>query len=106
MALRYGCCEQRTRARESAVTWTDASGNLWLFGGEGYDSTGKEGILNDLWKYSAGPMGVDGRMERNRRGRNLRNPGYDCCEQGTWGAREPVTWTDASGNLWLFGGEG
>jgi N-acetylneuraminic acid mutarotase len=34
-----------------AVTWTDSSGNFWLFGGEGYDSTGTLGELNDLWRY-------------------------------------------------------
>jgi len=33
------------------VSWSDASGNLWLFGGEGFDSTGTEGTLNDLWEY-------------------------------------------------------
>ena len=38
-------------AREYAVSWRDASGNLWLFGGCGYDSTGTEGTLNDLWEY-------------------------------------------------------
>ena len=32
-------------ARDTAVTWTDASGNLWLFAGQGFDS------FNDLWMY-------------------------------------------------------
>ncbi|MGO9084441.1 MAG: hypothetical protein ACLQBK_04375 [Candidatus Sulfotelmatobacter sp.] len=42
-------------AREEAMSWTDASGNFWLFGGVGYDSAGNTaGRLNDLWKYSAG----------------------------------------------------
>ena len=34
------------------VSWTDASGNLWLFGGNGIDSAGTNGDLNDLWKYN------------------------------------------------------
>ena len=34
-----------------AVTWTDSSGNFWLFGGDGYDSTGAWAELNDLWRY-------------------------------------------------------
>ena len=38
-------------ARSSSVSWTDADGDLWLFGGYGYDSAGGEGRLNDLWKY-------------------------------------------------------
>ena len=41
--------------RSGAVTWTDASGNLWLFGGDGYarplpNSYAED--LNDLWKYN------------------------------------------------------
>ncbi len=39
-------------ARENSVSWSDASGNLWLFGGLGYDSTGSNGYLNDLWAFS------------------------------------------------------
>jgi N-acetylneuraminic acid mutarotase len=40
-------------SRLPAASWTDRSGNLWLFGGEGYDSVGVDGLLNDLWKYSS-----------------------------------------------------
>jgi len=36
-------------ARDSAATWTDGSGNFWLFGGEGADARGNFGQLNDLW---------------------------------------------------------
>jgi hypothetical protein len=39
-------------ARFGAHSWTDASGNLWLFGGQGGDATGNVGYLNDLWKYT------------------------------------------------------
>jgi N-acetylneuraminic acid mutarotase len=39
-------------ARESSVAWTDASGNFYLFGGQGYDSTGTYGYLNDLWTFT------------------------------------------------------
>src|SRR4051812_48604732 len=37
--------------RRSSVSWKDASGNFWLFGGEGFDKFGAFGLLNDLWKY-------------------------------------------------------
>ena len=37
--------------RDSVSSWIDSSGNLWLFGGYGYDSTGQLGYLNDLWQY-------------------------------------------------------
>jgi hypothetical protein len=42
--------------RQTPATWTDVSGNFWLFGGggNGYPSVGLSGWLNDLWKYSNG----------------------------------------------------
>jgi N-acetylneuraminic acid mutarotase len=95
-------------ARLAAVSWTDASENFWLFGGGGFDSTGSYGELNDLWEYSpslgewtwvggsnlAGQPGVYGTL-------GIAAPG------NVPGARElAVTWTDKSGNFWLFGGAG
>ncbi|MHB8303943.1 MAG: Kelch repeat-containing protein [Acidobacteriaceae bacterium] len=38
-------------ARNASASCADGSGNLWLFGGMGYDSTGTVGNLNDLWRY-------------------------------------------------------
>ena len=35
-------------ARDSSVSWTDSSGNFWLFGG----NVPSVGLLNDLWEYS------------------------------------------------------
>ncbi len=32
--------------------WLDGDGILWLFGGDGFDTNGNVGLLNDLWKYS------------------------------------------------------
>jgi hypothetical protein len=40
--------------RQAPVTWIDAFGNLWLFGGNGFDSDGSFLPLNDLWKFSGG----------------------------------------------------
>ena len=38
-------------ARDLAVSWIDASGNLWILGGDGYPSSGLSGDLNDLWEF-------------------------------------------------------
>jgi hypothetical protein len=38
-------------ANECANSWSDSSGNFWLFGGYGYGASG-EGYFNDLWKYT------------------------------------------------------
>src|SRR4051812_3743419 len=38
-------------SHHGSATWTDAGGNLWEFGGEGFATTPTMGWLNDLWKY-------------------------------------------------------
>jgi hypothetical protein len=39
--------------REYATSWTDGSGNFWLFGGIGYDAKGLGELqLNDLWEFN------------------------------------------------------
>jgi hypothetical protein len=93
-------------ARSSAISWIDASGNLWLFGGDGYDSAGVTGTLNDLWKF-------DGTHWTWVSGANTVNQSGSYGTQGVAaaanvpGARSSaISWIDASGNLWLFGGLG
>ncbi len=88
-----------------ACEWTDLSGNFWLFGGLSFDFY----TYSDLWKYNPatnewtwvkgpgipaqlGVYGTQGIPSVNN------NPGA----RG-WGV---ATWTDADGNLWLFGGSG
>ena len=93
-------------ARFEAVSWTDAAGNFWLFGGSGLDSTGAAGGLNDLWKYSASAgewTWMGGADVVNQRG----TYGHSAAPGNVPGARsEAVSWTDAAGNFWLFGGLG
>ncbi len=88
----------------AAASWTDASGNLWLFGGFSPFSS----MMNDLWKYdiasnqwtwmkgpSSPAAGVYGTMGIETA---TNNPNYrsECS----------ATWTDNAGMLWMFGGEG
>jgi Kelch motif/Galactose oxidase, central domain len=41
------------RGRTGATTWTDQNGNLWLFGGWGYDISNQvEYYFNDLWRFN------------------------------------------------------
>ncbi len=94
--------------RDSAISWTDRSGNLWLFSGEGYDSTLGGGALNDLWEFNpaskewtwvSGPKlahasGVYGTL------------GVAAVGNVPGGRDLAVSWIDGSGNLWLFGGYG
>ena len=90
--------------RWGATGRLDASGNLWLFGGYGYDSTGALGLLNDLWEFSGGQWAWVS-------GSNLANPSGVYGTQGTasatnapGGRQASVSWLDKSGNFWLFGG--
>jgi N-acetylneuraminic acid mutarotase len=41
--------------RAGGVNWTDKTGNLWLWGGFGFDAHGSAGYLNDLWVYQLSP---------------------------------------------------
>jgi hypothetical protein len=93
-------------ARGWAVSWTDAAGNFWLFGGHGYDSTGKMGYLNDLWKYSKGEWTWMGGSKVNGQGGTYGTQGTAAAGNAPGARDAPVGWTDAAGNFWLFGGEG
>lgn len=95
-------------ARESGVSWIDAAGNLWLFGGAGYDSAGTTGALNDLWEFTPGTgqwTWISGAPTVNAAG-SYGTLGTAAANTVP-GAREvSLSWIDASGNLWLFGGVG
>jgi hypothetical protein len=93
-------------ARTNAVSWTDASGNFWLFGGFGKDVAGTLGFLNDLWEYTGGAWTfISGSSLANQVG-IYGTPGVASGTNAPGGRQEAVGWADAAGNLWLFGGEG
>jgi N-acetylneuraminic acid mutarotase len=93
-------------ARSFAVSWTDDSGNLWLFGGWGYDENGATGELNDLWRFDGTDWTwISGSSTVGQAG-TYGSKGV-AAAANTPGARSrAVSWTDNSGNLWLFGGFG
>lgn len=96
-------------ARVNAVSWKDASGRLFLFGGRGLPATGiKVGLLNDLWAFDialgqwtwlSGSNGLDAIGVYGALGQ----PSSSNVPGGRSGA---VAWVGNSGNLWLFGGNG
>ena len=99
-------------AREYHTTWFDGAGNLWLFGGLGWDGNSNYDVLNDLWKfdgkhwvwvsgYTAFDYSPDG------------PPASDFGTQGVAAetniprhAEDRINWVDNNGNFWLFGGTG
>lgn len=95
-------------ARAGAVSWTDGSGNFWLFGGNGPDAKGIPGSFNDLWEFNPSTKQwawISGGNSPNQPGvyGTLGTPGSSNTPGGREGA---VGWTDSSGNFWLFGGFG
>jgi len=112
--------------RYGAVSWTDLSGNLWLFGGSGNDVAGNFGYLNDLWKFTPATkkwawMGGSSALDESTCKETYVSDitSGDCGRPGVYGSlgtpsagnipggREyAATWTDSSGNFWLFGGYG
>ena len=102
-------------ARQGPASWTDSSGNLWLFGGDGIDSNGKWGFLDDLWKFDP-----SSRQWAWMSGSSMVSCASVYCGQpGVYGTLQlpalgnspsgrdlAITWTDPPGNLWLFGGTG
>jgi N-acetylneuraminic acid mutarotase len=92
----------------SGSAWMDASGNLWVFGGTGYDSTGARGELNALWEYSPSThmwTWVGGSNTVNARG-VYGTQGVAAATNMPGARHYTTTWTDAAGNFWLFGGVG
>ncbi len=111
--------------RENAASWTYSSGKFWLFGGWGFDSANHPGELNDLWQFNpptdewAWMGGSESVVFVSRSGSSCMTTGGICGQPGVYGTLnypaaknapggrdEAATWTDSSGNLWLFGGDG
>jgi hypothetical protein len=89
-------------ARWFAVSWIDAAGNFWLFGGIAADSTGiYYGDINDLWKYSGGEW--TWMSGSNTAAYGIQSPPVPSNVPQV--RDSAVSWIDTSGNLWLFGGE-
>lgn len=93
--------------RESAIGWIDGTSNLWLFGGNGWDSTGTStATLNDLWKYNPGTnqwTWVSGSSQGGQSG-VYGTLGVAANNTVPGSRRGAVSWIDATKNLWLFGG--
>ncbi|MCE3268292.1 MAG: hypothetical protein K0R49_544, partial [Burkholderiales bacterium] len=98
-------------AREGSVSWTDSSGNLWLFGGNGRGTNSlfepsQPGKLNDLWKYN-----ISSKKWTWISGESITDQpsiygekGIESQDNMPGGRSQSISWIDTSGNLWLFGG--
>jgi hypothetical protein len=93
--------------RWGAAYCTDSNGTLWMFGGQGYDSNGNVGLLNDLWMYSGGVWTWLGPSNSNVSQNDGVYGTLGSASGGTPGGRQTaVLVPDNQGHLWLFGGLG
>lgn len=97
--------------RNLGATWVDSSGNLWMFGGYGTDGNGVIGYMNDMWSFS--PATNWWTWEGGSKGAGSLAGAPNWGTQGVASSsNQPnprsstATWTDASGNFYMFGGEG
>lgn len=88
--------------------WTDNNGDLWLYGGYGFDINGAQGGLSDLWKYNIASnewawMGGSNTVNISPIFGTMGVP----APTNTPGARAECKsgWVDANNNLWMFGGQ-
>ncbi len=93
-------------SRRYAVSWIDASGNMWMFGGEGHDGSGTLGDLNDLWRWDGTNWTwISGGNVAGAYG-NYGGRGVPAPANVPGGRYRAVSWIDAAGKMWLFGGYG
>ena len=87
------------------LTWVDTSGDLWLYGGLGYNSINGFCGYSDLWKYT---ISTNEWTWMRGTWNNIPNYGIMGVESSsnTPGHREEVStsWTGHDNTLWLFGG--
>jgi hypothetical protein len=80
-----------------------------MFGGQGYDSAGNIGLLNDLWKYNIAArtwtLVSGGSVIANQNG-VYGTQGTGASGNVPGGRQTSVLWADPAGGIWLFAGFG
>lgn len=106
--------------RSGASMWTDGNGNLWLFGGMAFDANGNLNPINDLWEFTPSTSQWTWKGGNQTVLPCIANWSDTCTLSalpvvyGTEGtpsagnmpqyAANAATWTDKSGNFWLYSG--
>jgi hypothetical protein len=87
-------------SRNGSPCWKDPTGNFWLYGGG-------LSIANDLWRYEPGLnrwTWMQG--DSINTGINYGQKGVPTLSNSPGGRLGSAYWTDNTGDLWLFGGNG
>ena len=91
-------------ARQGALTWVDKNGDLWLFGGYGFNSNGSLNQLADLWRYNIATNNWTWVTGNSQNPFGLYNTVGTTGRPG--GRTDAGCWKDPQGNFWLYGGFG
>ena len=96
-------------ARLAPVSWRDSTGHFLLFGGNGLDAaSGSANDLNDLWSYDPATnlwTWLSGSSASSSPG-SYGTLGVAAAANVPPARNAAVSWKDAAGHLWLFGGSG
>lgn len=91
--------------RSDCTMWADQNGKIWMFGGFGRDAADRYGVMSDLWRLDTSTGNWTW-----MKGPNLQNypsthgpVGVANSAYNPSSRRYSGGWTDASGNLWMFG---
>jgi len=83
---------------------------LWIFGGNGYDQHGQQGLLNDVWKFNLYAYTAVSQLSGEWTWMNGNSQAWSPTNRnffGTPGGRDKVCGSfDAQGNILIFGGDG
>lgn len=105
-ALGVAASTNQPGARQGAASWRDVTGKFWLFGGYGHDADDTLGSLNDLWQYDGTNwIWMGGSSIANAAG-TYGTKGIADAANMPGGRAHAVSWVDATGKVWLFGGLG
>jgi hypothetical protein len=93
--------------RCSNPSWVDTTGDLWMFGGFGYDINGNCHYLNDLWRYNIATnewTWMNGMNTVDDTGNYGAITIHATTNKPPARDETNASWTDSNNNLWLFGG--
>ena len=84
----------------------DPAGNMWIFGGNGYDVNDNGDMLNDLWMFSttSGQWAWMGGANTIDQGASYGTKGSAAAGNVPGARNDASAWSDASGNIWVMGG--
>lgn len=86
--------------RSLFLSWQDKEGNLWIFGGYGYDAKNEFGVFRDFWKYDI----ASNTWKTLTESKNKVAINNDKKSDLPLPRADATTWVDQNGYFWLYGG--